>query len=77
MVADAEAIAGIHNEGIADRTATFETRLRSAAEIEPWFDGIDPVVVIERAGQVVAFAATFPYRARECYAGIAATESGE
>ncbi len=68
---DAAAIARIYNEGIEDRTATFEVRPRSAAEVLAWFDGAHPVVVVEDEGGVVAFAATFPYRPRECYAGIA------
>ena len=68
---DAEAIARIYNEGIADRTATFETRLRTAADIRGWFDGAHPIVVVEREGRVVAFASTSTYRPRECYAGIA------
>jgi L-amino acid N-acyltransferase YncA len=69
---DAEGIARIYNEGIADRIATFETRERTAADIRAWFTGTHPAVVIERKdGTIVAFAATFPYRARECYAGIA------
>ncbi len=68
---DAEAIARIYNEGIADRTATFETRPRSAEDVCAWFDGKHPVVVVEEAGVVAAFAATSWYRNRECYAGIA------
>jgi L-amino acid N-acyltransferase YncA len=70
-VADSAAIAQIYNEGIEDRVATFETRLRSAAEIEKWFDGSHPVIVAEDDGAVVAFAGTSTYRPRECYAGIA------
>ena len=69
--ADAEAIARIYNQGIEDRVATFETRPRTAADIRGWFDGRHPVVVVEDAGQVLAFAATSAYRARECYEGIA------
>jgi phosphinothricin acetyltransferase len=68
---DAEAIAGIYNEGIEDRVATFETRLRTAVDIHQWFDGRHPVVVVEEASEVLAFAATSDYRPRECYAGIA------
>src|SRR5579864_5470568 len=70
---DAAAIARIYNEGIADRVATFETRLRSAEEIRAWFDGVHPMVVVEEDGEVIAFAATSTYRSRECYAGIAET----
>lgn len=70
-LADAEAIARIYNQGIADRVATFETRPRSAAEVARWFDGIHPVTVVEHSGAVVAFASTSSYRPRECYAGVA------
>ena len=61
----------IYNQGIEDRLATFETRLRSAADIENWFDDKHPLVVVEVEGEVVAFASTSIYRPRECYAGIA------
>ena len=38
---DAEAIARIYNEGIVDRVATFETRLRTEeAEVRGWLDGL-------------------------------------
>lgn len=68
---DVDAITRIYNQGIEDRVATFETRLRTAEDVQAWFDGSHPVVVVEQDGQVVAFAATSPYRQRECYAGIA------
>ncbi len=68
---DADHIARIYNQGIADRTATFETRLRTKNDIREWFDGAHPIVTVEEEGIVVAFAATFPYRPRACYAGIA------
>lgn len=68
---DAQAIAAIYNQGIEDRIATFETRPRSPDEILSWFDGRHPVVVVERDGDVVAFAATSTYRPRECYEGVA------
>ena len=69
--ADAPAIAAIYNEGIADRIGTFETGSKSAAEIEAWFDGRHPIVVVEEGREVVAFASTSAYRSRPCYAGIA------
>jgi L-amino acid N-acyltransferase YncA len=68
---DAEAIAGIYNQGIADRVATFETRLRSAEDVCAWFDDVHPIVVVECAGEILAFAAASAYRPRECYAGVA------
>lgn len=70
--ADAPAIVEIYNEGIADRIATFETSSRSVDQILGWFDGRHPViVVINQAGQIVGYAATFSYADRCCYAGIA------
>jgi L-amino acid N-acyltransferase YncA len=69
---DAEAIARIYNEGIADRVGTFETSARTVSDIRRWFDGSHPIVVVESdAGDVVAFASTSTYRPRECYAGVA------
>lgn len=68
---DAEAIAAIYNQGIEDRLATFETRIRSSDDVRAWFDGIHPIVVVEHDGRVVAFASTSTYRPRECYEGIA------
>jgi len=68
---DAAAMARIYNQGIAERSATFETRLRSEEEVRAWFDGRHPVVVVEQEGEVIAFAATFAYSPRACYAGIA------
>ncbi len=69
--ADAAAIAAIYDEGIEDRIATFETRPRTPDEILGWLDGRHPVVVVERDGSIVGFAATSDYRPRECYAGVA------
>jgi L-amino acid N-acyltransferase YncA len=68
---DAPAIARIYNEGIADRVATFETRPRSTGDVQTWFDGVHPIVVVELQDEVIAFGATFAYRPRDCYAGIA------
>jgi len=70
-LADTAAIAAIYNEGIADRIATFETEARSAAQIAEWFTGRQLVIVAETEETgPVAFAASFPYSARPCYAGI-------
>lgn len=70
-ISDGAAIARIYNQGIEDRVATFETRPRTPADIEKWFDGSHPIVVVESAGRVVAFASTSTYRPRTCYSGIA------
>jgi L-amino acid N-acyltransferase YncA len=67
---DAEAIARIYNEGIEDRLATFETRLRSTADVAAWFEAGFPLVVVDDGG-VVAWASASPYRPdRKAYAGI-------
>jgi phosphinothricin acetyltransferase len=58
-------------EGIADRAATFETRLRSADDVRAWFDGVHPIIVVEDGNEVIAFGRASLYRPRECYAGIA------
>lgn len=68
---DTEAIVRIYNEGIEERVATFETRPRTTADIEGWFGGAHPTVVVEDAGSVTAFATTSAYSSRECYAGVA------
>jgi L-amino acid N-acyltransferase YncA len=68
---DGEAIAAIYNQGIEDRVATFETRLRNSEDVRTWFDGTHPVVAVEHEGRLIAFASTSSYRPRECYAGIA------
>jgi len=68
---DAPAIAHIYNQGIEDRVATFETRLRTADDILAWLGGRHPVVVVEDESGLIAFAAASTYRPRECYAGIA------
>lgn len=69
--ADCATIARIYNQGIDDRCATFETRHRTAAEIEHWLEGRHPVVVVREDGEVLAFAASSEYRPRDCYRDIA------
>lgn len=71
MPDDAPAIARIYNEGIEDRIATFETRLRNADDVRAWFDGRHPVVVAVDGAAVLGFAATSAYRPRPCYDGVA------
>jgi L-amino acid N-acyltransferase YncA len=67
---DAPAIAAIYNQGIADRVATFETEPRSPEDIAAWFTPGRLIMVAENGGAVVAFAASFPYSTRPCYAGV-------
>ena len=70
--ADSSALSRIYNQGIEDRTATFETALCSEYDVLGWFDGVHPVVVVvdETSQDVVAFARASEYRSRECYRGI-------
>jgi L-amino acid N-acyltransferase YncA len=68
---DCAAIAAIYNAGIAERTATFETRPRTPEDIACWLGGRHPVMVVEDTGRVVAFASSGAYSPRECYAGVA------
>jgi L-amino acid N-acyltransferase YncA len=73
-VADAAAIARIYNQGIQERIATFETEPRSAAQIEAQLTEKGdryPTIVVERDGEVLAWAGAGPYRTREAYAGVA------
>jgi len=74
VTTDAEAIARIYNQGIEERIATFETEPRTAAQIAAQLaDKGDrfPTVVVERDGQVVAWAGAGAYRSRGAYAGVA------
>jgi phosphinothricin acetyltransferase len=68
---DAAAIAVIYNQGIDDRTSTFETRQRTTDDVRLWFDDRHPIVIVENERGVIAFASTSTYRPRDCYAGIA------
>ena len=54
-MADAESIARIYNQGIAERVATFETRTRSAADIADLIDAGSLALVAEHDGEVIAF----------------------
>jgi L-amino acid N-acyltransferase YncA len=74
MPDDAPAIARIHNEGIEDRVATFETVPRTveavAAGLEDRGD-THPTIVVVREGEVAAWAGASSYRSRPCYDGVA------
>jgi L-amino acid N-acyltransferase YncA len=72
---DAPAIARIYNQGIEDRTATFETEPRTVAQIEAQMrerGAAFPAIVVEREGGVIAWAGAAPYSNRPAYAGVAA-----
>ena len=71
--ADANAIAAIYNQGIAERAATFETEPRSAEDIHARLKERHrfPLLVGEEAGTVIGWAGLSRYRPRACYAGVA------
>lgn len=72
-IADADAIAEIYNQGIAERSATFETEPRSAADIVAKLAGTvrhPQLVAVNDDGSVVGWAGLSDYRPRDCYAGI-------
>jgi len=71
---DAAAIAAIHNIGIAERSATFETEPRSEGQVVARLEDSDRypllVAVDEDLDRVVGWAGLGEYRPRVCYAGI-------
>jgi L-amino acid N-acyltransferase YncA len=71
--ADADAIAAIYNQGIAERSATFETEPRSRAAMAARIaDAGHPLLVVcDHSGQILGWAGLSAYRERACYAGIA------
>lgn len=69
--ADADALARIYNEGIADRVATFETREASTENMREVIARGTPMLVAERDCAVVAFARISPYSdPHPYYAGV-------
>ena len=70
---DAPAIARIYNQGIEERGATFETELRTPADIASRLAEADrfPMLVADEDGTILGWAGLTSYRARACYAGIA------
>lgn len=69
--ADVPPVVRIYNDGIASGLTTFETELRTAADIQKWFDARYPFFVAVEAGEVLGFAVTGSYSPRPCYAGVA------
>jgi phosphinothricin acetyltransferase len=69
---DASAIADIHNQGVADRIATFRTEPRPVAEVEQIVAGEALLLVAERDGAIVGWAGLGPYDdPNPWYAGVA------
>ena len=71
---DARAICEIYNEGIEDRVATLETRLRTIDEQRAWLEARDtrhPVLVAERHGQVAGWGSLNVFNPRPAYDHVA------
>ena len=74
MLADAEAICTIYNEGIQDRIATLETRLRTPQEQREWLlsrSTRHPVIVAESNGRVIGWGSLNSFNARQAYDHVA------
>jgi L-amino acid N-acyltransferase YncA len=68
---DADAIAALYNQGIAERQATFETRPREPEEIRAWFEPALPFLVATGDDErVIGFARVSPYSDRCVYEGV-------
>jgi phosphinothricin acetyltransferase len=71
---DTVSIAAIYNQGIEERSSTFETTPRSPADMLDRINSIGryPVLVmVNEDDQIVGWAGLSSYRARACYDGIA------
>lgn len=71
---DAPTIAAIYNQGIEERSSTFETTLRNPKDMLERLQASDryPVLVLLNLDdQVIGWASLSVYRARACYDGIA------
>ncbi len=71
---DAAAICAVYNEGIEDRIATLETRLRTPQEQREWLlahGPRHPVIVAERAGRVIGWASLNSFNPRAAYDHVA------
>jgi L-amino acid N-acyltransferase YncA len=71
---DIPQITEIYNQGIEDRLATFETRLRDVPEMETWLtdreDRYLVVVIEDENGTAQGWASISPFQSRCCYSGV-------
>jgi L-amino acid N-acyltransferase YncA len=67
---DLEDVVAAYNAGIAERIATFETRLRTPADVASWLTDGRPFIVAERDGRVLGWARAGSYSDRCVYEGV-------
>ena len=69
---DTEAIARIYNQGIDERSSTFETEPRSAADVELWLASAErlPVLVADDGGELLGWSRILAYSDRSAYSGV-------
>ncbi|WP_266168829.1 arsinothricin resistance N-acetyltransferase ArsN1 family A [Dyella subtropica] len=70
---DALSIMAIYNQGIAERSATFETEPRHLDDIRQRIADVDRyplLVAVDASNTVIGWAGLSGYRPRDCYAGI-------
>ncbi|SHI68580.1 phosphinothricin acetyltransferase [Geosporobacter subterraneus DSM 17957] len=74
VLTDVPRITDIYNEGIADRVATLETRLRESEEMEAWLlnrgEAYKILVIADEADQVLGWASLNVFNARCCYSSV-------
>ena len=75
VINDIPEITLIYNQGIEDRNATLETRLRSNDEMYKWFKErgkrFKVIVSIDDNGEIAGWASLNLFSERECYRGVA------
>ena len=72
--ADVDAICAIHNQGIADRIATLDMTLRTAADTRAWLADRGPrhpVIVAQLDGAIVGWASLNRFNPRPAYDFVA------
>jgi phosphinothricin acetyltransferase len=67
---DLEDVVEAYNAGILERVATFETRLRTPADIAGWLTDGRPFIVAEHDGRVLGWARADYYSDRCVYDGV-------
>jgi L-amino acid N-acyltransferase YncA len=72
---DISAITEVYNQGIEDRVATLETRLRTIEDMNEWLTGRSErhkvIVITDEKDKVMGWASLNSFNSRCCYGGVA------